>query len=42
MHEAMADLTAPGVAPPADLYERFLGWVRYPAGRALPLSGVDV
>ena len=28
MCEAMNDLTAHGEAPPPDLYERFLSWVR--------------
>ena len=28
MHDAMNDLTAHGAAPPPDLYERFLSWVR--------------
>jgi hypothetical protein len=34
MYEAMNDLTAHGEAPPPDLYERFLSWVR-PAATGL-------
>jgi hypothetical protein len=29
MHEAFIDLTAHGPLPPADLYDRFLGWIRH-------------
>ena len=29
MHEAFIDLTAHGSVPPADLYDRFLGWIRH-------------
>jgi hypothetical protein len=35
MCEAMNDLTAHGEAPPPDLYERFLAWVR-PSVSGLP------
>jgi hypothetical protein len=27
MHDALLDLTAPGAAPPSDLYDRFLAWI---------------
>jgi hypothetical protein len=39
MCEAMNDLTAHGEAPPPDLYERFLAWVR-PSAVGVP-SGVQ-
>jgi hypothetical protein len=30
MHEALVDLIGHGPIPPADLYDRFLAWIRHP------------
>jgi hypothetical protein len=38
--EALNDLTAHGEAPPPDLYERFLSWVR-PSVVGLPVEAPD-
>ncbi|MFI7547725.1 hypothetical protein [Actinoplanes sp. NPDC049599] len=38
--EALNDLTAHGEAPPPDLYERFLSWVR-PSTAGLPAGEQD-
>lgn len=41
MCEALNDLTAHGEAPPPDLYERFLSWVR-PSAAGLPDDDQEV
>jgi hypothetical protein len=39
MCEALSDLTAHGEAPPPDLYERFLSWVRPSVSGVLDEAG---